>query len=494
MPIIPPSPADHEADFVTDSALGIDHATAPDDTRAEDLQAALACLDDAALFISGHDAEDRYREDWSGGRGCPLAVLRPRTPQHVALAIAAVGSLRLPVAIQGGMTGLVGACVPQPGEVVLSLERLNQIEEIDETNQTMTVQAGVKLQEAQEAAAARGLLFPIDIGSKGSCHVGGIIATNAGGNRVLRYGMTRQSVLGLEVVLPDGQIVTNLNKATKDNAGYDLKHLFIGSEGTLGVITRAVFALQPLPRSTQTAIVGVQDFSQVVALLRHCRHRLGPKLTSFEVMWRDFYDIVTRELSIGRPAFPVLGTHLVLVEAMGQDPDVDDEAFANVLGDFLADVSHTDAVLATSIAEASAFWAVREASGEAAAAVRPYAAFDVSLPIASMENWVNRIHGQLDQLGVTRTQTYGHLGDGNLHLVAGYPQDRPELKSQICDLVHRSIGELGGSVSAEHGIGITKKPYLGLSRTPEEIALMQAIKRAIDPHQLLNRNRVFDLP
>ena len=384
--------------------------------------------------------------------------------------------------------------MPQPGEVVLSLERLNRIEEIDVANQTMTVQAGVKLQEVHDAAEAHGLFFPVDIGSKGSCHIGGIIATNAGGNRVLRYGMTRQSVLGLEVVLPDGNVMSNLVKTLKDNTGYDLKQLFIGSEGTLGIITRAVLALQPLPRSKQTAIVSVSGFSSVLGLLSHCRQRLGPRLTSFEVMWRDFYDFVTLKLRVGQQIFEQPGSHLVLVEAMGQDPDADDGLFVQTLTDFLTENPGTDAILASSLADAAQFWAVREASGEAVRAASPSVVFDIGLPLHSMEGWVAGVHAQLKTAGVTATQTYGHIGDGNLHLVASLPADDRALRLQVGEIVHESIGQLGGSISAEQGIGMSKKRYLGMSRTANEIALMQAIKRTVDPQSLFNRGRIFDLP
>ena len=264
------------------------------------LRAVCQPLLDSAGFVPGAQADERYCTDWSRVRGQPLAVLRPRTTDEVSRLLTVLQALRHPVVLQGGMTGLTGACVPQGGEVVLSLERLRTIEEIDAVSGTVTVQAGVCLQALQQAVEARNLFFPVDIGSRGSCQVGGIIATNAGGNRVLRYGMTRQSVLGLEVVLADGTVISRMGKVLKDNAGYDLKHLFIGSEGTLGVITRALLALQPLPVSRQSALVTVAGFDAVTALLTQCRQRLGPRLSRFEVMWRDFFDISKRNARHGR--------------------------------------------------------------------------------------------------------------------------------------------------------------------------------------------------
>ncbi|MFM8678105.1 MAG: FAD-binding oxidoreductase, partial [Alphaproteobacteria bacterium] len=216
------------------------------------LRAALAGTLDAAGFIGPEDIGDRHRVDWKGMRGEPLAVLRPATPEAVAATMRVLHGLRQPVVVQGGMTGLVHGGVPLQGEVVLSLERLNRIEDVDPVSFTATVQAGVPLETLQAAAQAPGMFVPVDIGSRGSCLVGGIVSTNAGGNRVLRYGMTRSSVLGLEVVLPDGTVVSRLGRMIKDNAGYDLKHLFVGSEGTLGIVTRAVLVLQPAPATRDT--------------------------------------------------------------------------------------------------------------------------------------------------------------------------------------------------------------------------------------------------
>ena len=458
------------------------------------LSAELDALSDPHLLTLGQDIPVYAGADWRGEQGAaPLAILRPRTPEHLAIAMRATHALALPIVVQGGMTGLVDGALVRPGEIILSLDRMNAIEEIDTASQTMTVQAGAKLQQAQEAAAVHGLMFPVDIGSKGSCHVGGIAATNAGGNRVLRYGMARQSIIGLEAVLPDGQVISRLGKVLKDNAGYDLKHLFIGSEGTLGVITRLVFALQPLPSSRQTAIVSVQSFAQMVDLLNHCRKRLGARLTSFEAMWRDFYDMVTSELRVGGTPFAEPGSNLVLIEAMGQDAVGDEQLFMDVLGEFLELADGSDAVIAQSEQDAQRLWSIREASGEAAAAVAPYASFDISLPISSMPAWLAEVHSQLRARGIQRVQTYGHLGDGNLHLVVGYSQAEPQMKQEIDALVHRSAGALGGSVSGEHGIGISKKPYLAISRSPQEIALMRLLKQAIDPTARLNGGRIFDL-
>jgi FAD/FMN-containing dehydrogenase len=305
--------------------------------------------------------------------------------------------------------------------------------------------------------------------------------------------MTRQSVLGLEVVLADGTVVSRMGKALKDNAGYDLKQVFIGSEGTLGVITRAILALQPLPTSRQSALVAVQGFDAVTDLLAQCRRQLGPRLSSFEVMWRDFFDLSTGLLKKGRPGLNLAGTHVVLVEAMGLDAGQDDALFAEALGAFQADHPGCEVILAQSLADAQDLWAIREAAGEAANAVAPWAGFDVSLPIADMASWVAQVHSQLREMGLTQTQTYGHLGDGNLHLVVGLGSEATR-KGAVHELVHRTVGDLGGSISGEHGIGLAKKAHLHYCRSAAEINMMKLMKTALDPDCILNRGRIFDQP
>ena len=460
--------------------------------RIAALRAALAGTLDAAGFIGPEDIGERHRVDWKGMRGEPLAVLRPATPEAVAATMRVLHALRQPVVVQGGMTGLVHGGVPLPGEVVLSLERLNRIEEVDPVSGTATVQAGVPLETVQAAAQAHGLFFPVDIGSRGSCLVGGIVSTNAGGNRVLRYGMTRSSVLGLEVVLPDGTVVSRLGKMIKDNAGYDLKHLFVGTEGTLGIVTRAVLVLQPEPTTRDTALVALPGFPAAIELLKACRRALGPRLASFEAMWADYFGFVSGPMGIGRNPFAAPHPLYILVETMGMEAERDREVLTETLAAFVEANPGADAVLASSFAEAGELWRIRDSSGEAVRAIAPSAGFDVSLPIEAMEGWVASIHAALRGIGLSVFQTYGHVADGNLHLVVGYPAEQPEQKKRINDLVYRSIGELGGSVSAEHGVGLEKKPYLALSRSPAEIALMRTFKAAIDPHGLLNPGRIFD--
>jgi FAD/FMN-containing dehydrogenase len=457
------------------------------------LREALTPVLDAAGFLPSKDCGARYLTAWSGQQVPPAPVVRPATPESVASVMAVLHRLGQRAVVQGGMTGLVGGALPQDGEVILSLERLNKIESLDEVAGTMTVQAGVPLETVQTAAEARSLFFPVDIGSRGSCQVGGLIATNAGGNRVLRYGMMRQSVLGLEAVLPDGRVVSRMGGMLKDNAGYDLAHLFIGTEGTLGIVTRAILALQPLPGQRHTALVSVPDFEAMAQLLMTCRRHLGAHLTSFEVMWRDYYDLVTGPMQVCRSPITQPGALLVLVESMGTDAQGDDSKFMAVLTDFLEAHEGSDAVLAQSLAEGLDFWSIRDASGEAANAIGPYAAYDVSLPLARMGEWVELVHVQLRATGHEQTQTYGHVGDGNLHLVVQVSDTGLQARQAVDDIVYGAVGALGGSVSAEHGIGIDKKKVLGVTRSENEIELMRSLKLTLDPKGLLNQGRVFDV-
>lgn len=443
--------------------------------------------------LSGQDIDERYCVDWMGNRSTPAAVVRPRSPDEVSRVVCILNELRRPFVPQGGMTGLVQAGLPAADEVVVSLERLDRVESIDDASGTALVQSGVILQKMQEATEPYGLFFPVDLGARGAARLGGMISTNAGGNRVLRYGMTRASVLGIEAVLPDGTVVSRLRSLQKDNAGYDLKQLFIGTEGTLGIITRAVVQLQPRPSSTDTALIGVQRFADVMALLKHCRRNLGPALTSFEAMWDNYFSFVTGVLGKGRRPFTAPCSHFVLVETSTFGAGSGREVLEQVLAAFLEQVGDAEIAVAASLKDASEWWSIRDSVGEAARALMPFAGFDVSIPLAAMEAWVAKVQALLEHRGVRALQVYGHLGDGNLHLVVGCKADDPSMKEDVYTLVHRSAAEAGGSISAEHGIGIAKKAHLGLDRSGAEIALMQTLKRAIDPHGLLSPGRVFDM-
>ncbi|MBJ9680594.1 FAD-binding oxidoreductase [Burkholderia multivorans] len=454
-----------------------------------------AALDGQVAFLNAADAGPKYHTDWSGAYGVPAPVLRPRTAEAVAALMQRLHAAGIRSVVQGGMTGLVGSAAPQNDEVVVSLELLNRIIEVDEIGATMTVEAGVPLETVQQAAQAHGLFFPVDLGSRGACQIGGMIASNAGGNRVLQYGMTRQSVLGIEVVLPDGSLLSHLSSVLKDNAGYDLKQLFVGSEGTLGIVTRAVLRLQPLPVSRHTALIAVDGLQQVFSTLRACRASLGPMLTSFEVMWRDYFDFVTQCLKVGRDPFDGAGSHLVLLEMSGFDRDTgrDESRLLEALETIAETVGTPFIVLAQSLSEAEAFWRIRESTGEAAHALGPSISFDISIPARHLVDCMARLRADLLRLSPDcRTLTFGHLGDGNVHWVIGI--DDASVTDNIKAAVYRHVVEAGGSISAEHGIGFEKRPYFESTCSRVEIDAMRRIKRLFDPGLLLNRDRIFTMP
>lgn len=448
--------------------------------------------------LVGDDISPRYRQDYFSPlpqASLGLVAVRPRDTGQVAAIMRLCHAHRQPVVTQGGMTGLSGGALPGDGELILSLERLRGIEEIDEAAGTMTVLAGTPLQQAQEAAAARGFLLAIDLGARGSCQVGGNVATNAGGNRVIRYGMTRGQVLGLEVVLADGTVLSSLNKMLKDNAGYDLKQLFIGSEGTLGVVTRVVLRLEPLPEAVQTALCAVDSYQQVVALLHHAQRRLSGRLSAFEVMWSDFYDAVTSRIPGQRPSLPPGSPFYVLLDLQGADAQADAPLFERLLEQALADGLISDAVVARSVREAQSLWELRDSPGRFSTIWPQLASFDISLPIGAIGEFVERLRRRLTQaLPGCEAVHFGHVGDSNLHVCVAVPGTSTETfpEHEIKDLLYGLLRDYRGSISAEHGVGRHKKDYLGHSRSPEEIAVMRSIKVALDPLGILNPGRVFD--
>jgi len=355
------------------------------------------------------------------------------------------------------------------------------------------VKAGTPLETIQKAADEAGFFFPLDLGSRGSCAIGGNLSTNAGGNRVIRYGMTRELVLGLEVVLPDGTIITNLNKLMKNNAGYDLKHLFIGSEGTLGIITRVVLRLFPKPRSTMAALCALKDYAAVVALLDAARSGLGPLLSAFEVMWPDYWEVITARAGVRPPVAAGQGLY-VLVEAQGTDESLDAPRFQSWLEDLMERGLLADAAVAQSLAQTQKFWAVRDICAEFGQVLGPHISYDIGLAVARMDEFVTRCKAALaDGIRGCESVYYGHIGDGNLHLVSwvtGLTIER-QPKGEMDAIIYGLVREMGGSVSAEHGIGTLKKQWLGHARSDAEIALMRTLKAALDPDQLLNPGKVI---
>lgn len=420
--------------------------------------------------------------------GTPLALLRPRSTAEVAAILRLCHAEHQPVVPWGGQTGLVHGTEAN-GAIALSLSRLNRIEEIDETGATATVGAGCVLQTFCDAVDAKGLFFPLDLGARGSATIGGTIATNAGGNRVIRYGMMRELVLGLEVVLADGTVVSSLNHLIKNNAGYDLKQMFIGSEGTLGVVTRAVLRLRPKPATQNMALLAVDRFEQLPRILRSLERGLGGSLSAFEVMWEDFYKLVTTPPAQGHAPLGYGHSYYVLVEALGGDPDGDTERFERILAAELERGDIADAAIAKSKAECDRLWALRDDVLQVARNA-PIFTFDVSLRIADMDAYVNAVRASLRARWPAATMmVFGHLGDGNLHVIPGVGDGSRATRKAVEEIVYGTLK--GGSVSAEHGIGLEKRDYISYSRAPEEIALMRALKQALDPRGILNPGKVL---
>ncbi|SDN44047.1 FAD-binding oxidoreductase [Vreelandella arcis] len=442
--------------------------------------------------LTGEDVHDR-RVDWMTSAPCQAgAIVRPADTQQVAAVMQACHAVQQPVVTHGGLTGLVHGAEASPDELVISLERMSAIEEVDQVGGTLTVQAGAPLQRVQEAAKEVDLQFPLDLGARGSCTIGGNIATNAGGVRVIRYGMMRQQVLGLEAVMADGRVVSSMNRMLKNNAGFDLKQLFIGSEGTLGIVTRAVLRLQPPTPSEQTALVACPSFEALTGLLSQMGKTLGGSLGAFEVMWQNHYRLLTETL--GRHTPPIATEHpfYVIIESLGSDTERNAIQFSEALEDALESELIVDAVIAQSSTQRDGLWAIREDIEGLIQGLSPVLTFDVSLPIADMQRYTDALEAQLtNRWPEARLVVFGHLGDGNLHISVSAGSDAAEVRREVEAMVYQPLAALGGSVSAEHGIGLEKRPWLSTCRSSAEIELMRTLKQALDPLNLLNRGKVL---
>ncbi len=448
----------------------------------------------AEALVVGEDVRRRSSNVWGTPKPTLADVLiRPGTTAELSKALAICHELSQPVVVQGGQTGVVGSTATKPGDVILGLERLSKIEEVDGIGRTLTAQAGVTLQRAQEAAEQHGMLLGIDLGARGSATLGGNAATNAGGNRVIRNGMTRRHILGLEAVLADGTVLSSMGKNIKDNAGYDLKHLFIGSERTLGVISRLVLQLLPAPKTISTAMVSARSFECVARLLGGLNEQLGGSVSAFEVLWSDYYVLVTTPPAKSRPPLPHGRPFYVLVESHGADASHDAERFEHALSCAVNEGLIDDAVIAQTEGVRSALWALRDDVHQLLR-LKPMFLFDVGLPIAAMESYVEGLCQQLKaRWNEARLFVFGHLGDGNLHVCVQAGAKDGSAAAEVEKIVYTPLGAIHGSVSAEHGIGFEKKAYLSITRNAAEIELMGKLKRLLDPRNILNRGRVLDV-
>jgi FAD/FMN-containing dehydrogenase len=438
-----------------------------------------------------------WRRRW---RGQALAVVRPASAAEVAAVVRACAAAGTAIVPQGGNTGLVGGGVPDASgtQVLLSLQRMNRVRAIDEANLTLTAEAGCVLQAAQEAARARGLLLPLSLAAEGSCTLGGNLATNAGGTQVLRWGNARELCLGLEVVTAAGQVWDGLSGLRKDNTGYDLRDLMIGSEGTLGIITAATLKLAPLPAATTTALAACADLAQCVALLKLARARLGAGLTGFEVMGRHALDLVARHFPALPQPLPAAPWTVLLEHSDTEGEAQARERFEALLGKALESGFVSDAVVAASLAQSNALWRLRESIPLAQAEEGLNVKHDISLPVSAVPEFVANTDALLQRhFPGVQLVNFGHLGDGNLHYNVQAPAGSDgqrfldDNEQRINTLVFDALAPYGGSFSAEHGIGALKRDELAARKSPVALQMMRAVKAALDPQGILNPGRVL---
>ena len=449
--------------------------------------------DDIAPYVKS------WRGNWVGAT--PL-VLRPKTTEEVAALVRICAETGTAIVPQSGNTGLTYGSQPGKGmnEVVLSVGRMKGVRNIDLKNDTITVEAGVVLQEIQRLAAEQDRLFPLSLGAEGTCQIGGNISTNAGGIQVLRYGNTRNLILGLEVVLPDGRIWNGLRGLRKDNTGYDLKQLFIGAEGTLGIITAAVLKLFPKPTETQTAWIAVESPEAGVELLAHMRGTLGESITSFELIGRSIVGLLLQTMPIHSDPLTRVHPWYVLTEITGQGAP---GSLAEPLGTALEQAAEKgliqDAVIASSSEQGKRLWKMREDFAFAQQYAGGTIAHDISVPLSRITEFIQRSDAALlAAYPSIRPICFGHVGDGNLHYNPAKPVDWTyerfvAERERINQIVHDIVVELGGSISAEHGIGLLRLDENLRYKSPVEVAMMTAVKQAFDPANIMNPGKVVRL-
>jgi D-lactate dehydrogenase (cytochrome) len=450
--------------------------------------------------LTGEDMS-RFLTDWRGRfTGRAQAVIRPADAHEVAAIVRLCVSYRIPIVPQGGNTGLVLGSVPDDSgnAIVLSLVRMNRVRRIDAINNTLTAEAGCLLQQVQEAAAAEQRLFPLSLASEGSCTIGGNLSTNAGGTAVLRYGTMRELTLGLEVVTPQGDIWDGLRGLRKDNTGYDLRDLFIGAEGTLGIITAAVLKLHAQPAARLTALFALQTPRDALSLLSIAQHRCDASLTGFELMSAFCLQLVEKHFPTLRSSFSERHAQYVLLELS----DAESEAHASAMLEALASDAMErgliqDAAVASSLTQSQAMWQLREHISMAQAAEGKNIKHDIAVPVSRLADFMAETDALLQQkFPACRMVTFGHLGDGNLHYnvsaPVGHNDDDFLLQQQaINQLVHDKVHQYEGSISAEHGLGALKREEIRRYKSGTELNMMVAIKRALDPLNLMNPGKVL---
>jgi FAD/FMN-containing dehydrogenase len=459
-----------------------------------------ALLGEAAV-IADADGMAPYLADWRGRyRGSARCVLRPGSTEEVVAVVRMLAAAGVPMVPQGGNTGLCGGATADGSgrAVVIQLGRLQRVRAIDATNNTITVEAGCTLRQVQDAAAEADRLFPLSLAAEGSCEIGGNLSTNAGGVHVLRYGNTRELTLGLEVVLPDGRLWDGLRGLRKDNTGYDLKHLFLGAEGTLGIITAAVLKLFPRPKASAVAWLAVDSVAAAVDLLSRMRSRFGERITAFELIGRSALELVLKNIPRTRPPLSGTSPWSLLIEAGESMPDVDvAAALEAALAEEMESGRVADAAVARSLAQAQDFWRLRENISEAQKVEGVSIKHDVAVPVSRIPEFIARADTDLAQAfpGV-RIVAFGHVGDGNLHYNLSQPEAGANaefiaLTPRANRIVHDIVASLGGSISAEHGLGQLKRGEILRYKSEVEMNLMRAVKGALDPHNVMNPGKVL---
>ena len=461
----------------------------------------LATVAGPAQVLTGADMA-RYARDWMGKyQGAPLAVVRPGSTAEVSACVRIAAAHGVAIVPVSGNTGLVGGTMTTGG-VMISLERMNRIRAVKRDARLVVAEAGVILSRLHEAAEAEGLYFPLWFGARGSAMLGGVLSTNAGGSNVLRYGSTRALCLGLEVVLADGRVLDLMGELHKDNSGYDLKQMFIGAEGTLGIITAAVMKLVPAPKAHATAMLATRSLADALVLLNRMQEATGGRVEAFEFMPRTY----SERLRVARPDLGLPFDHIpevtVLIEAATTVPteatpdDSGEVPLVGLLETVLAGMMEeglvTDAVLARSDQQRRAMWARREAAAEICVGLTPVVDTDVCLPLDRVEGFLTEALQRLDALDPGfRSLTVAHLGDGNLHFTVFPTRDDPGLKDRVMELVEDVVAELGGSFSAEHGVGLSKLNAMARRKNPVALDVMRAVKAALDPDNRMNPGKVI---
>jgi FAD/FMN-containing dehydrogenase len=451
--------------------------------------------------IVAHADQGPYEVDWRDQyHGRAAAVVKPASTDEVSKVMKMLSEARIGVVPQGGNTSMCGGSVPDESgrQVIVNLSRMNRVRQVDPSNNTLTAEAGCVLATLQAEADKHGRLFPLSLGAEGSCEIGGNISTNAGGTGVLRYGNTRDLVLGLEVVLPDGRVWNGLRGLRKDNTGYDLKHLFIGAEGTLGIITAAVLKLFPKPRSQATALVAVESPTAAVALLSRLRAACGERITGFELMARICLDLVFKHIPGSRDPLQQKHPWYVLVELSDStEGNAITELLQESLGYAAEAATIRDAVMASSEAQRQELWKLRENVSEAQKVDGLSIKHDVSVPVSRVPDLIEQAGQVLSKrFPDIRIVAFGHVGDGNIHYNCS-KSERQEAKlfyeqaSAVNHAVYEVVNALGGSISAEHGLGVLKRDEIKLYKSPLELELMRSIKRTLDPHGLMNPGKVL---